>query len=89
MWGRCLENKCLWLLTCPEYDGFLIARRINLNMPTCSKARLQNFEHFLLLNRFLTLSMNENCDLPQENVQQGLTVQTGQSKREMNGKQML
>ena len=29
------------------------------------------------------------CDLPQENIQQELTVQTGKTKRETNGKQTL
>ena len=32
----------------------------NLNMWSCSEARVQNFEQFLLLNRFLRLSLNEN-----------------------------
>ena len=32
----------------------------NLNIRSCNEARLQTCEHFLLLNKFLRLGLNEN-----------------------------
>ena len=43
--------------------AFTLVWRINFNMQTRSEALRQNFEHFLLLSRFLRLSLNENLML--------------------------
>jgi len=40
--------------------SFRVSMKSNLDMRLCSEARLQNLNNFLLLNRFLRLSLNEN-----------------------------
>ena len=41
-------------------SSFHVSVENNLNMWSCSEARLRNLNNFMLLNRFLRLSLNEN-----------------------------
>ena len=41
-------------------SSFRFSVKNNLNMRSCSKARLPNFDNFLVLNRFLRFHLNED-----------------------------